>query len=224
MFKIKENVNKIIPIVVLASVVIPIIYLIVELILGRNYNSDKILTLIVSILVLIAFFVPNIISKKWNLVIPESLYIAFVIFLYCASFLGELKGFYYSYKYWDELLHFFSAMILGILAYSIIFILNDKTQNIHISPWFVSLFAISFSMFAGVLWELFEFGIDIAFKTNMQKYMLEDGTMLVGNQALFDTMKDMIINFAGALVVSIMGYISIKSNKKWFQKFLIKKK
>ena len=44
--------------------------------------------------------------------------------------------------------------------------------------------------------------------------MLADGTMLVGREALRDTMKDIIVDSIGAFISSTVGYISIKHNKR----------
>ncbi len=44
--------------------------------------------------------------------------------------------------------------------------------------------------------------------------MLEDGTMLQGHAAVADTMGDLFVDFLGAFVISIIGYFSIRKNKK----------
>lgn len=59
---------------------------------------------------------------------------------------------------------------------------------------------------------------------NMQKHTLADGTPLVGHAALSDTMKDIIIDALGALAASIIGYVSLKKNKKWLIPKLTDKK
>ena len=57
----------------------------------------------------------------------------------------------------------------------------------------------------------------------MQKFMLADGTMLVGREALRDTMKDIIVDSIGAFISSTVGYISIKHNKRnWLVPKLVK--
>ena len=44
---------------------------------------------------------------------------------------------------------------------------------------------------------------------NMQKFMLENGTQLVGRAALADTMEDMIVDAIGAGVMCIIGYFTL---------------
>ena len=45
----------------------------------------------------------------------------------------------------------------------------------------------------------------------------------MGREALSDTMEDLIVDGVGALVISIIGYISLKYNKGWIEKLLIKR-
>ncbi len=58
---------------------------------------------------------------------------------------------------------------------------------------------------------------------NMQKTMLENGTMLQGHAAVADTMGDLFVDFLGAFVVSVIGYISIRRKKGWMKNFEFKK-
>ena len=47
----------------------------------------------------------------------------------------------------------------------------------------------------------------------MQKFRLEDGTNLIGREALRDTMDDLIIDCVGALTTSAIGYFGLKHSK-----------
>jgi len=44
----------------------------------------------------------------------------------------------------------------------------------------------------------------------MQKYALPDGSLLTGRASLADTMKDIIVDAVSALLISIIGYLTIK--------------
>lgn len=147
--------------------------------------------------------------------IPSYMLIPFVIFLYCAIFLGEVRQFYYQVPNWDTFLHFFSAGMLGCLAFSLISILNQsKSVPIDLSPAFIAIFAFCFAAAIGMLWEIYEFSFDGLLGLNMQKFMLEDGTQLIGRAALEDTMKDIITDVSGAGIVAIVGYIAMKNHDK----------
>lgn len=151
-------------------------------------------------------------AQGW-ITIPSWMLIPFVIFLYCAIFLGEVRMFYYRVNNWDTFLHFFSAGMLGSLAFSIISLLNQsKKVPMQLSPAFVAIFAFCFAVTCGAIWEIYEYTFDGILGLNMQKFMLEDGTQLVGRAALADTMKDIITDVAGAGVVALAGYFAMKKN------------
>ena len=76
----------------------------------------------------------------------------------------------------------------------------------------------------GMVWEIYEFLVDRFFGTNMQKFMLEGGEQLIGQQALADTMKDIIVDAIGAFVMAVVGYISLKRDKIFVNKLLFRRK
>lgn len=120
---------------------------------------------------------------------------------------------------------------------------NDKIK-VDLSPLFVCLFSFCFSMTTGTVWEFFEFGMDMLFGKDMQKdtivtginsVLLSGGTnditrisgitdTVVNGKSLgidgyldigiIDTMKDLLVNFIGAVVFNIAGYFYIKHRGK----------
>ena len=57
----------------------------------------------------------------------------------------------------------------------------------------------------------------------MQKFALESGEPLVGRAALMDTMKDLIVDTLGALVMAGVGYVSVKYQKGWVEKLQLRR-
>jgi mannose/fructose/N-acetylgalactosamine-specific phosphotransferase system component IIC len=170
-----------------------------------------------------AMLLPGLLTRRVGLNIPSAMIIAYAVFLYCAIYLGEVRSFYYNIPHWDTILHTFSGAALGALGFSLISLLN-KSESItfSLSPIFVAMFAFCFAVSLGVLWEIYEFSMDYVLGTNMQKYALESGENLIGQAALTDTMKDLIVDAIGAFAVSVTGYISLKYKKGWFEKFQLK--
>lgn len=218
---------------VILSFILPITYIIYKIIVspttntenieGLRVKTDYILMLLQCLLGIVAFFMPNIITKKTKIIIPSNMYIVYVVFLYAAIFLGEVGNFFYRIPHWDTILHICSGAMLGALGFSFVNILN-KNEKVHVelSPIFVSLFALGFAITLGVLWEIYEFTFDGLLGVNMQKFALEDGTQLIGRAALADTMEDLIVDSTGAFVMATIGYISLKYKKGWIDKLLIK--
>ncbi|HOJ11810.1 MAG TPA: hypothetical protein PK733_14625 [Clostridiales bacterium] len=173
-------------------------------------KSDYVLMLIQCILGLVVMMIPSLVERKWSIIIPNNIQIMYFLFLYCAIYLGEVKDFYYLVPHWDTVLHAFSGAMLGLLGFALVSFLNDsKHVKFALSPFFVSLFAFCFALSAGAIWEIYEFTFDSLLSLNMQKFALSDGTLLVGQEALADTMKDIIVDAISALAVSVFGYFSL---------------
>lgn len=185
-------------------------------------KSDYVLMLIQCVLGIAAVFLPSILEKKWKFEIPSIMEILYVIFLYCAIILGEVRNFYYTFPHWDTILHIFSGGMLGALGFSVVSIMNkSKRWHLNLSPSFVAFFAFCFAVTLGVVWEIYEFSFDGLLGLNMQKFALEDGTELIGRLAVKDTMKDLIVDALGAVTVSLIGFISLKYKKGWLKKIII---
>ncbi len=182
-------------------------------------KSDYVLMLLQCIIGIVAMLLPSLFRRKFGLVIPSKMMILYAVFLYCSIYLGEVRSFYYHIPNWDTMLHTFSGGVLGALGFSIISLLNRTDRvPVNLSPIFVALFSFCFALTIGVVWEMYEFTADGILRTNMQKFAQAGGAKLVGRAALTDTMKDLIVDAIGALVVSVGGYISLKFRKGWIEK------
>ncbi len=230
----KVNYRKIVNIFVFVSLILAIIGVIVMMIISpskqeinvssSNVNTDHSLMLTQCILGVIALLLPIIIERKLKIKIPSSLASLYALFIYAATFLGEVLSFYYKIPHFDTALHTISGAMIAILGLSIISLMN-KSDNIpaNLSPIFIACFTLCFALALGVVWEIYEFSADAILGSNMQKFALSDGTNLIGRAAVMDTMKDLIVDLVGALVVAIISYISIKHKKGLVEKLLIRK-
>lgn len=220
----KSKLNLVLYIVVTISFIVPIIYLTLRIAFGSTaeneagYHSDAdyVLMIVQCALGLLVINVPTILARRFHFELPMILYTMYIVFLYCAIFLGEVRSFYYNIPHWDVILHAFSSMMTGFFGFMVITILNRNEKTVmNLSPAFVVLFAFCFSVMIGSVWEIYEFTFDGVLGLNMQKFMTNDGTVLVGRQALLDTMKDIIVDVIGAIIASTIGYFSIKNEKQW---------
>ncbi len=232
--KRKRDYRKIVGMFVFVSLTLAIIGIIIMMIIAPStpnmedpngkIKSDYVLMLIQCILGLIVILLPGIIEHKIKIEIPSNMMVLFILFIYAATFLGEVRNFYYTVPHFDTILHTFSGGMIAALGFSLIAFLNKSDKiPVTLSPLFVACFTFCFALALGGVWEIYEFLADGIFNTNMQKFALEDGTELIGRVAVTDTMKDIIVDAIGALVISIIGYISLKYQKGWIEKFQIKK-
>lgn len=219
---------------VFVSFILPIGFLIWRIIVnpsnGSVYaeadrtRSDYVLMLIQCLLGVFALGIPTFLTKKYNIKIPKTMYMLYIIFLYAAIFLGEVRNFYYVIPYWDMILHAFSGAMIGALGFSCISLLNNiENLHLHLTPLFVAIFSFCFAITLGVVWEVYEYTFDGLLGLNMQKFALENGENLVGRMALEDTMQDLIVDALGAFAMSTVGYISLKYKKGWVEKLIISK-
>jgi len=189
----------------------------VLLIVEKQWLSAAMVFLIIAIVIS-----PEILMKRFAVTIPTEFQILAIIFVFAALFLGEVRSFYTRFWWWDIVLHTSSGLLLGIVGFLLVYVLNEhKRIDFHMHPRFVALFAFVFAVAVGALWEIFEFGMDRIFGTNMQKPMLGDPS------GLTDTMWDLIVDTLGAIAISTFGWWYMKQGQRsfiedWIQKFIDK--
>lgn len=170
-------------------------------------NGEWIQASLVAI-VFLATYIPTIIKTKYRLYMPIAFDLVIVAIIYFSFFLGSIHNYYYKFWWWDLFLHTSAGIWVGGLGFLLTYIINAQENiNIHMKPGFVAFFAFTFSIAIGSMWEIFEFIMDNILGQNMQ-HIQESG--------LIDTMWDMIVNFFGALVISITGYLWLKYDKPYF--------
>lgn len=165
---------------VFATLVASIVFSLVNIIISpansvedvefEHLKSDYVLMFIQCLLGLILIFLPSMLERRWKLNVPGFMHIMFLIFLYAAIYLGEVRSFYYYIPHWDTILHTFSGAMMGSLGFSVVKLLNDSEKvQIHLSPLFVAIFAFSFALALGALWEVYEFSFDKLLTRNILK-------------------------------------------------------
>lgn len=165
-------------------------------------------------------FVPNILHRIIHIKIPHLMEVIFVAFCFCCLILGDVADFYGKFDWWDSLEHGMSGVLLGILGYAIINTFNSVEGNkLKFSPVFVSLWVMCFALAVGAVWEIIEFITDGLFGLNTQQYLTTPGTFdkavpLEGHEALRDTMEDLMLDFAGSFVISVIGFFDLKKQRK----------
>ncbi|MFA7521680.1 MAG: hypothetical protein WCY71_02005 [Halothiobacillaceae bacterium] len=175
------------------------------------------LTAAMTVLILLLTMAPVLMRRRFDVFIPAEFKLLAVGFIFASLFLGEMRGYYTRFWWWDLVLHAASGFLLGIVGFLLVYVLNEKRSlRLHMTPGFVALFAGSFALAIGALWEIFEFGMDQLFGTTMQKPMLGDPS------GLTDTMWDLIVDAIGAAVISILGYgyLKVSAGKSFLEQWI----
>lgn len=211
---------RIIQAILFLTLVGSVIYIIIKLVTAPDISadasvrqkSDYVLMLVQSSGGLIVMFLPAFVNRRFAIHIPSAMQILYFVFLYAAIYLGEVRDFYYRFAFWDDVLHFFSGMMLAALGFFLVRLLSDSEhRHVVLSPGFVAFFAFTFAVASGAIWEIYEFAVDGLLNTNMQKYATESGTAFVGRGALSDTMGDLIMDTSAALLVCVAGYVGMRA-------------
>lgn len=152
------------------------LYLFVIGIMIYSFISGDYNNVFMCILTLILFLIPTIVDRKFNIKLPTVLESLIILFIFAAEIMGEIGEYYLKVPYWDSILHTLNGFIMAAIGFSMIDILNNSPKlHFNMSPIFVAFVSFCFSMTIGVLWEFFEYGMDILTMTDMQKDMIVQG-------------------------------------------------
>lgn len=159
-------------------------------------------------LVIVLTLVPAILARRYRINIPPDFQFVAALFIFLTLFLGSAIDLYYRYWWWDLVLHAGSGFLMGIVGFLAVFLLN-QTDRIPkgMSPGFVCLFAVTFAVFIGVLWEIFEYVMDLLWPSL---------NMMSQETGVHDTMNDLIVDTIGAIAVASMGWAYMRTGRYSF--------
>ena len=218
-----------------------VIVMMVLQLLNRNYEN-----VFLCVLTLLLLVIPSFVQVTFKVELPTTLEIIILLFIFAAEILGEISEFYLMFPFWDTVLHTMNGFLAAAIGFSLVDLLNRSERTVfNLSPLFTAIVAFCFSMTIGVLWEFFEFGMDLIGGYDMQKdtvihmirsvtldpagrnvpYVLDGITETAVNGkelglggyldiGLIDTMEDLIVNFIGAFLFSVIGFFYVKNRGK----------
>lgn len=181
------------------------------------------LTAVITVGIIVITLIPLLLKKRFRVYIPTEFELLAITFVFASLFLGEVRGYYVRFWWWDIVLHTASGFLFGIVGFLLVHLLNEMEEiDVNMKPGFVAFFAFLFAIGMGAIWEIFEFAMDHFLGLNMQKAMLGDPS------GLTDTMLDLIVDALGAMVISILGYGYLKTAgnrsflERWIHDFIIR--
>ena len=164
----------------------------------------------ISYLFLIAFlgtsWVPYLLELIFKWQINKYAIISYIVFLFLSTIMGSLWGMYGIFEHYDTIIHALSGVIIALIAYSL-FENSKSSKSVSMGWMFVVIFSIT--MACGGLWEIWEFVTDLLMDGNSQRFM-----GFSGQAALMDTMIDIICDFSGGILGSIVAVILYKRKVK----------
>jgi hypothetical protein len=183
-------------------VIVNFIRLVLILTLLFAFFHGRDLIFVMAIFGLFITFIPTIFRILFGKNFPASLEIITFLFIFGLLIFGSIRGMYAGFWWWDILLNFGAAIAMGFVGLTIFHIL-DKSGYVKPSPGVILFFTFCFAFSLGAMWEVLEFIIDSLFGFGLQL-------------GLVDTMKDLAVNFLGALTVSLSGFLRLRSGRDDF--------
>lgn len=200
MEKVTKNLNKIITNIVRILIVLIAIFLISQ----KEFKNLGIL----AITMLLTFY-DKIVEKVLKIKLEDKLKISLIIFIFAAQCLGTVLGFYGRFLWWDTMLHTISGVIFFFVGEAIIKQMSNEKGKGELNNIIIIAFAVCFSLSTGVIWEIFEFFVDSLLGQNMQ---VAKG--LIGQEAVMDTMIDLISVTVGTIFISIVEILKNRKSKR----------
>ncbi|WP_258049664.1 hypothetical protein [Clostridium weizhouense] len=163
-------------------------------ILSKQWNN-----LLLSILAIICIILPFIITyiaHKKNIILPSSFNIIALLFIFLSIYFGEIRKFYRILWWWDIFLHSVFGIYGVIIALHLMKGIITKNKSVTQKRFgiLIVIFAFTFSISLGTLWEIFEFLGSYLFKVDMLAGGFED------------TMLDLIVKSLCAFITSMICY------------------
>lgn len=117
----------------------------------------------------------------------------------CFHTLGS-AGLYTHLGWWDHLTHALSASLVAGAGYIAVRAIDLHSEKIRLPHRFAFVFILVLVLAFGVVWELFEFALDlVAEETGL--------TMPLAQHGLGDTVADLVYDSVGGLVVAFFGQV-----------------
>ncbi len=138
---------------------------------------------------------PALVTRNTRLCLPWEVNLLIILSLYL-HVMGHVGDYYVLFApYYDKLTHFVSSITIALLAFFVA-ILAEHHGDIRLTDPAILTFIMTLTLAAGATWEICEFTVDQAFGTSLQQ----------GNT---DTMIDLIVDLAGAVIVTAFAAVAL---------------
>lgn len=195
-----------------------ILRLLVFATLVRSAFAGRYEHVLLCVLTLALLLLPSCIEHSLDIDLPDLLESVILLFIFASEILGEIDAFYIRIPFWDTILHTTWGFICAGIGFALFDILNrSEASKIRLTPLYMAISAIAFSMAIGACWEIFEYSADCFIGVDMQKDTLVQSfnTVYLDPAAANNTVpvKDIVstqLTLASGEVVNIPdGYLDI---------------
>ena len=119
--------------------------------------------------------------------------------------LGNLFGLYLTWPWYDKVLHSGNSILIGLLGFLVVYVVH-VTGRLRSSPWLDAVAILLITIGLGAIWEIAEYAVDRMFGRATQG--------APGLAPRDDTMLDLVLDGAGAIVAAIVGPLYMRRSKR----------
>ncbi len=204
---------------------------------GRETQGIDVI--VITILFYTAYIFAERFFKEKLYFVPSAFYYVAIIFAFFATYLGSYLNFYEKFEVWDDILHFISGILLGVLCIILTsFVVIKRFGNITKKPdiIFMVVVGVLVSISVAVFWEFYECTFDYVFDGNMQRslivppeadptaynismYLRPSGRFV--DPGLMDTMGDFFQAVSGAFIAGFYCFFHYAKIAKNIEEYKI---
>jgi uncharacterized membrane protein YjdF len=161
---------------------------------------------------LVITFLPAVLERNYEIPLDPwlGLWITGAIFLHT---MGS-AGLYGQIPWWDHFTHAMSASLIAGAGYTTARAIDLHSDDIYIPRRFAFVYILVVVLAFGVIWELFEYGLDVVSAAT-------GVTMPLAQHGLDDTVRDLLFNSLGAMVVAVFEQAHLLSVARTVRQALI---
>ncbi len=175
----------------------------------RDLNIGAYDRLAANITIIVVLLIPRAMTKIFKIKFSDMMELVYIIFIILSQLIGSGLNVYNTTWWYDLFTHGLSGILTAILAFVVLTWFNIYNEK---KVAFNAFFSVAFTLTVASVWEFLEYGAYILTGMDVQ-HTLDTGVV--------DTMEDMLIAFAGALVIAIVYVIEKKHNKTNFFKKIV---
>ena len=139
--------------------------------------------------------IPAIHARRLDAGIPLALELGLLWLMVADMTLGNWLGLY-TLTWYDKAIHFSSSLLVGMIGFLAIYVFHLVNEP-RVQPWVMAVGIFLVVLGVGALWEIAEYAVDHLFGRSTQGSPNMD--------ALDDTMVDLMLDAAGAVIAAFLG-------------------
>lgn len=148
-------------------------------------------------------YIPALLERDYDISLDPALvlWLTLAVFLHAFGTVGLPGAEMHPYRsiwWWDHMTHTFSASIVAGAGYVTVRAIDVHTDAVSFPSRFVFVFILLFTIAFGVFWEVIEFAI-------AQVAAVTGGPTVLIQYGIEDTMKDLVFDTVGGIVVGLWG-------------------